>query len=195
MFWGKKAQNRSANLTPAGVFVERARTWQEEQEGPQEPVGHAGLKPSAREIFSPSREIFSARLGGLWRTRPPGGLAAARPGDVQRRHPRSWPCPSRDGGGPRVIIPHRGAFQPPWVTEIGGKRRVCHPSPDNRTLWGWVQCRVMPGGLRVPGTSASSSPGVCLGFGCPGGHERGKLGRDWKRGVVFPGIGRKFFCK
>jgi len=25
--------------------------------------------------------------------------------------------------------------------------------------------------------------------------QRGKLGRDWKRGVVFPGIGRKFFCK
>lgn len=71
------------------------------------------------------------RLGGLGGTR----LTAGTPG--------AGPAPSQDGaGGSHMCVsPQRGAFQPGqplWVTEMGWKRWLCHRSPADGTLWGWV---------------------------------------------------------
>lgn len=82
-------------------------------------------KPLAGEIFSLSGEIFSpSQTGGLGMLR--GGT------------PRGGPAPAGTGGSvPNVCVPPRGTFHP-QVTEIGWKQWLCHPSPTNGTLLGWV---------------------------------------------------------
>lgn len=161
MIWGKKTRKKTLSRfskSCLGWGISGAGTYL---------AGGAGGSPGARRTCWPkpfcrgdflclSGEIFSpsqAGRGSEGRTSPPAeGIGNCTPwgcSDAQRRHPRSWPCPRQDGGVPHVSVcrpvspTHLGTVQPwppPWVAEIGWK-----PLSADRTLWGWVWCRVMLG--------------------------------------------------